>query len=83
MCAIHAGSIKIVSPVLLCAMNDAGNLLAMIGSDRQNVVIAIHRGIGIAQDLAEFRIAQEPANFGLDSIFENFQLLPDFCQFGA
>ena len=41
------------------AMDDARELVAVVDGDRQDVMVAADRGIGIAKDLAEFGVAQQ------------------------
>ena len=41
------------------AMDDARDLVAMIDGHRQHVMIAADRGVGIAEDVAQLRIAEQ------------------------
>ena len=59
-----------VSPVLLVRWTTPGNLVAMIDGDRQDVMIAADGGVGIAEDLAQLRIAEQPANLVLHALVD-------------
>ena len=65
------------------AMDDAGDLLSMIGRDRQHVVVAVDRGVRIAKDFPQFRIAEQTLDFVLNLLFHGRELLADDRQIGA
>ena len=63
------------------AVDDALDLVAMIDGDGQDVVVAADGGVGIAEDLAELGIVEEPADLVLDALVHVADLLADLGQF--
>src|SRR5262245_43085877 len=64
-------------------MNDALKLLAMVRRDRQDVVVAVHGRVGVAQDGTELRVAEELFDLVLDTVFQGRELLSNFGKLGA
>ena len=60
-----AGSMKIVSPVLLMRWTTPGHLVPMVGHHGQHVVFAADRGVRITEDFAEFRVAEQALSSAL------------------
>ena len=63
------------------AVDGAGDFVPVVHRHGQHVVIAVHRGIRIAEDLPEFRVAQQPFDFGFHLLVEFEQLLPHGREF--
>src|SRR6476619_6721789 len=64
-------------------MDNSLDLLAMVGSDRQDVMVAIHGRVGVAQNGSELRVAKEFFDLVLDAVFQAGQLLANLCQLGT
>ena len=65
------------------AMDDALELVAMVDGDGQDVMIAADGGVGIAEDLAQFGVAEQAADLVLDALVDVGELLADLGQFPA
>ena len=65
------------------AVHRAGHLVPVVHGHRQNVMVAVHRRVRIAEDFPQFRIAQEPLDFGLHLFVEFEEFLPDGGEFPA
>ena len=65
------------------AVDDAGDLVAVVDGDGQDVMIAADGGVGIAEDLAELRVAEQAADLVLDAVVHVGDLLADLGQLGA
>ena len=72
-----------VSPVLLVRWTTPWHLVAVIDGDGQDVVIAADGGVGIAEDLAQLGIAEQPADLVLHALVDVGELLADLGQFAA
>ncbi len=65
------------------AVDDALQLVAMVDGHGQDVMIAADRGVGIAQDLAELGIAEQPFDLVLHALIHVGELLADLGQLRA
>ncbi len=56
-------------------MDDAGHLVPVVRRDGQDVMIAVNGGVRIAEDAAQFGVAEQPPNLGLHLLVEVEELL--------
>ena len=64
-------------------MDDARDLLPVVGRHRQDVVVPVHRGVRVPEDGAELWVAEQPLDLVLHAVVYGRELLPDFGQLRA
>ena len=64
-------------------MHDARNLVPIIRRDRENVMVTVHRRVRVAENLSQFRVAEQSANLGFHPFIQIVQLLANGSEFPA